>query len=376
MSRLRAVAAEVRTAASEFEADRWSGADCAVIAEELAATVKACAAATARAATRAMECGTGDIEWLARASGSTPSAAREALSTVTAAAECPATSEALANGVVSLAQAREIVRAEAAVPGAEVALIDVATARGFAGLRAEARRVVLGARDRDDLHREQHSARSVRHWVDELGMIAGSFRLSPAVGVPFVNRLDTAADRARRAARRNGNTEAREAHAADAFVAMMSGTGKRAARAEIVHVCDLAAAARGHTHAGELCHVIGAGPVSVETVRKAAVSASVKVAVRDGKQLHTITHHGRRIPAELRTALELGDPERLDGAVCVEEGCDRRYGLEWDHVDPVANGGVSSYENLKPTCQPDHWAKTERDRRAGLLGGSRAPPRG
>jgi len=376
VSRLRAVAAELRTAASEFEADRWSGADCAVIAEELAVTVKACAAASARAAVRAVECGKGDVEWLARANGSTPCAAREALSTVSAAAGCPATNEALAHGVVSLAQAREIVRAEAVVPGAEVALLDVATTSGFAGLRAEARRVVLGARDRDELHREQHASRSVRHWIDELGMVAGNFRLPPAVGVPFVNRLDAATDRGRRAARRGGNTEARDAHAADAFVGMMSGTGKRAARAEIVYVCDLAAAARGHTHAGELCHVIGAGPVPVEVVRCAAVSASVKVAVRDGKQLHTITHYGRRIPAELRTALALGDPERLDGAVCVEDGCDRRYGLEWDHVDPVANGGVTSYDNLQARCGPDHWDKTERDRQAGLLGGSRAPPRG
>jgi hypothetical protein len=84
--------------------------------------------------------------------------------------------------------------------------------------------------------------------------------------------------------------------------------------------------------------------------------------------------YGRRIPAELRTALELGDPERLDGAKCSEEGCDRRNGPEWDHVDPVARGRASSYDNLEARCGPDHWDKTERDRRAGLLDGSRGPP--
>ena len=62
-----------------------------------------------------------------------------------------------------------------------------------------------------------------------------------------------------------------------------------------------------------------------------------------------------------------GDPERLDGAVCVEDGCDRRHDLEWDHDDPVANQGVTSYENMKARCRPDHWAKTERDRLAGKL---------
>jgi hypothetical protein len=66
--------------------------------------------------------------------------------------------------------------------------------------------------------------------------------------------------------------------------------------------------------------VIGGGPVPVSVVRVAAVGAFVKVAVRDGKKLETIVHYGRSIPAELRTALELGDPEHLDGAVCARKG--------------------------------------------------------
>ena len=188
-----------------------------------------------------------------------------------------------------------------------------------------------------------------------------------------MNRLDAETDRARRTARRNGSGEPREAHAADAFVELCAGVGKRTARADIVYVCDLAAAARGHTHGDEPCHVIGGGPVPVSVVRAAAVDAFVKVAVRDGKQLHTIVHYGRKIPAELRTALELGDPERLDGAVCTEEGCDRRYGLELDHDDPVANGGPSSYGNMRWKCSPHHWDKTERDRKAGRLGPAGRP---
>jgi hypothetical protein len=47
-------------------------------------------------------------------------------------------------------------------------------------------------------------------------------------------------------------------------------------------------------------------------------------------------------------------------------------GCEWDHVDPCANGGETSVANLKPECKPHHWEKTERDRKAGLLG--RSPP--
>ncbi|HLM17952.1 MAG TPA: hypothetical protein VK549_09035, partial [Acidimicrobiia bacterium] len=368
--------AGLRAELTRFEADRWSGADCVAIAEELARVEKACAVARVRASERALECNARDVEWVARSSGSTPSAARTALTTVKAAGACSATNEALTAGSLSLSQAAEIVRAESAVPGSAAALLKVAETTGMAGLREEARRVVLGSIDRDELHRRQVAARSVRHWVDGEGMVAGQFRLHREVGVRFVNRLDVETDRVHRAARRAGSVEPREAHAADALLRITKGGGKgRAGRADVVYVCDLRAAARGHTHGDEVCHVVGGGPVPVSVVRAAAVDAFVKVVVRDGTKVDTIVHYGRHIPALLRTVLELGDPERLDGAVCVEDGCDRRHDLEWDHDDPVANHGVTSYENLRARCKPDHWAKTERDRKAGKLSGGRAPPR-
>jgi hypothetical protein len=59
--------------------------------------------------------------------------------------------------------------------------------------------------------------------------------------------------------------------------------------------------------------------------------------------------------------------------VCSEPGCDREYHLERDHIDPCANGGLTSYENLGTPCWPHHRHKTERDRKAGLL---RGQPRG
>jgi hypothetical protein len=377
---------EVREAAAAFEADRWSGDDCVRLSELLARAAKACTAASARAAARAVECGRRDAEWVARTAGSTPAQARESLSTTAALSECDATSEAVAAGAVSLTQAREIVRAEAAVPGSEGALLEVAQTRGMAGLRAEARRIVLGSIPREELHRRQWAARSLRHWIDDDGMVAGQFKLPPEVGVPIVNRLDRATDRLQKVARKKGQSkgrEAREAHAADALVAMVEGGAKGGRKAEakrgrrradVVYVCDLRAAMRGHTHGDEVCHVVGGGPVPVAVVREAALEAFVKVAVRDGTKIDTIVHYGRHIPALLRTALELGDPERLDGLVCMEEGCDRRHDLELDHVDPVANDGPTSYENLVARCKPDHRAKTERDRRAGKLRGRRAPP--
>ncbi len=379
MARLSELLVEVRDAAARFEADRWSGADCARLADDLARAAKACEAAAGRAAARAVACNHGDVEWVARTSGVTPAQARESLATTSALAECAATSSAVADGSVSLTQAREIVRAEAAVAGSETALLEVAATRGMAGLRDESRRVVLGSVDRDELHRRQRAARTFRHWIDEEGMVAGRFRLSPEVGVAFGARLDAETDRVHRSARRAGSVEAREAHAADALVALASGKGKsRSGRADVVFVCSLDAYRRGRTEGDELCHVIGSGPVPVGVVRAAVTDdAFVKAVVVRGVEIHTVAHFGRRISATLRTALELGPAPRFEGAVCVEDACDRRHGLERDHVDPVANGGVTSYDNLEARCRPDHRAKTKRDRTAGLLTPQReqrAPP--
>jgi hypothetical protein len=144
---------------------------------------------------------------------------------------------------------------------------------------------------------------------------------------------------------------------------------------DTVIVCDLRAYRRGHTHDGELCHIIGGGPIPVWLAREMSDDAFLKAVLHDGVNLHTIKHFGRHISAELRTALELGELPDFDGAVCSEEGCDRRYGLEWDHYTPIANGGETSYRNVGPKCKPHHWDKPDRDRRAGRHRGRPREPR-
>ncbi|TMM14892.1 MAG: HNH endonuclease, partial [Actinobacteria bacterium] len=85
-------------------------------------------------------------------------------------------------------------------------------------------------------------------------------------------------------------------------------------------------------------------------------------------------HIGRTLPAELRTALELGDPSGFGGLVCVD--CGKRRGIQRDHIDPVANGGPTAYDNLAGRCWECHQRKTEQDRRAGLLGNGRGNGKG
>lgn len=379
----------LRCALAAFDPALVSGDDAVAVVEALAATEKACAAARARAAPRVAACGGHErhgfadaSDWLARTAGSSVGQARAAMAVASAAKDCPATTAAMATGDLSLAQAEVIIRTAKECPGTEEEMLTLAAGIGLSALQDEGRLRALAAVDPDELHRRQQQARELRHWRDAAGMVRLAGALPPEVGVPLVNRLEAETDRVRRAARAEGSTEARPAHAADAFVNLLrSGPGsRRGPSADLVVVCDLGAYRRGHVHPGEACHIVGGGPVPVEVARRLRDDAFLKAVLHDGTRIETVAHFGRHIPAELRTALELGPLPHIDGRRCVEEGCGRRYGLEFDHVDPVANGGPTSFDNLQARCWPHHRAKTERDRAAGLLGpeprqaSSRPPP--
>ena len=296
---------------------------------------------------------------------------RAELRTAGAVGNCPGAERALRDGELSLAQAGEIVSTEADCPGSETELVELATASGLAVLRDEARKRRLAAVDVGELAARQRKARSFRHWRDGEGMVRFSGALEPRHGVGLMHAIEAEAQRIRRKAGRDGGKEPVEAHAADAFVAVASGQAARG-RTEVVFVCDLRAYRRGHAHAGEPCHAVGGGPVPVSVIRDELEDAFVKAVLHTGVRIDTVAHFGRHIPAALRTALDLGTPPGFEGAVCSEPGCGRTWGLEYDHVDPVANGGLTSDENLKPKCRPCHWEKTERDRAAGLLGSRQA----
>jgi hypothetical protein len=301
-------------------------------------------------------------------SGTTAGAARVALATVGAVDACPATKGALSAGEVSLAQASAITSAAAEH---EHELLELARAKSLGPVNDAARKHRLAAVDPAELHTKQVAAQTFRSWASELGNVAFAGELPPEVGVPFVNRLAAATDRAWRAADREQRRMPREWHAARAFAQMVSASGGSASpSADFVVVCDLNAYRRGHAHSGEPCHILGAGPIPVSLARELSEDAYLKAVLHDGVGIHTVAHFGRRRPATLQTALDLGAPPTFEGVTCAD--CDRRYHLEWDHVDPYANGGLTSYANLEPRCQPCHDDKTERDRKAGLRRGRRA----
>lgn len=379
------LAVALRTALRDVAPEQMGGAECAALAEELARCEKACGAARILAAARAVACSShrqhGSYDgpsWLARQVGTTSVEGRRMLATAAALENCAATRAALLDGEISLLQAHEIVGAlsdvrRAAAQGMEDELVAAARDGDLASVRDAARARRQAALPVATLHVRQHRARYLRTWRDGLGMVCIRGALPPETGIPLANRLETLAQRARRANHKDGTRpEPFAAHLADALVELgrRDATDRRGSQAELVIVCDLFAWRRGHAHAGEPCHLIDGGPIPVDVAKALATDAFVKAVVHDGVAIHTVRHFGRHLPATLRTALDLGPVPQFSGARCVD--CSKRYGLEWDHVDPVANHGPTSYDNLAARCFGCHGLKTERDRKAGRLG--RNPP--
>ncbi len=119
---------------------------------------------------------------------------------------------------------------------------------------------------------------------------------------------------------------------------------------------------------GEPCHIVDGGPIPVSLARGLAEDAFLKAVLHDGVHVHTVAHFGRHRPAVF-VPLALGAAPAFEGVTCTD--CDRKYHLEWDHVDPCANGGVTSLANLTPRCPACHHTKSERDRNAGSCAAER-----
>ncbi|MGH9099896.1 MAG: DUF222 domain-containing protein, partial [Acidimicrobiales bacterium] len=316
------------------------------------------------------------VRWVAQQGGTTGSDARGSLELARTLGTHPLTKAALLEGAVSLSQAKEIARAHDEAPGQEHELVEAARAGDLSSLRDEVRSRRLAAMDPGDLHLRQVGARRFRHWRDGLGMVCVEGALPPETGLPLVTRLEREAARLHRQAKHAGIAEGFCAHAADALVGLFqrAGAGSGAkARTDLVVVCDLYAWRRGHGHQGEPCHLIGGGPIPVEVAKELSNDAFLKVVLHDGVDIHLVCHVGRRYTAELRTAMDLGPVPAFSGRACVD--CERTWGLQHDHTDPIAHTGRTTYENMRDRCYPCHVAKTERDRQEGLLG-ARAKARG
>lgn len=298
-------------------------------------------------------------EWVAKKAGMTVGQAIGVLETAGRVEELPATRDALRAGALSEAQTREIAGAASVDPSAETMLLAAARSQTISGLRQTCARVKAAATaDEAAAYRRIHESRYLRHWTDPEGAVRLDARLTPDVGAAVIAAVEARQDVLFARARRNGQREPSQAHAADALFELLcesssAGVQDSGRPAPVVHVMvDHSALVRGSTVKGERCEIPGVGPVPVATARSLAADSLLNVLVTDGADVKAVAHAGRTISAKLRTALEVRDP------VCAIEGCTVRKHLEIDHVVPYGNGGRTELDNLCRLCRWHHYLKT------------------
>jgi hypothetical protein len=378
MSRLPSMIAVLKTARREIsrhlataEPERVTSAQAAELVELFAEIERLSAAGRVLYARRAADSSVWRREghrsaasWIAAKTKTGLGDALSSLKTAEALESLPSTSEALRRGDLSVSQAREITTAASVHPEAEGALLRAAAEHGFGGLRdkcAQVRAASSSARQENERYRAVHASRYFRHYSDGDGALRLDARLTPDAGAKLVSAIEAEARSVFDRARKSGNKEPSSAYAADALVALVTGTsggsersgrggGKRSSRGAMVHIrVDMAALQRGHVRPGETCEIPGVGPVPVATATKALSDAFVKIFVTDGVDIQSVCHVGRSVPAHVQSALEERDP------VCVVSGCEVAHGLENHHWDvPFEKCRTSSMGDLARLCAWHH----------------------
>jgi hypothetical protein len=160
-------------------------------------------------------------EELARWSGTSTGAAKDALDTSARLPEQPAVERAVRRGELSLAQAAVVSAAVAANPAEENRLVELASQVSVPELRDECARVRAAADpDPAATNRRLHAQRRLRRWTDSEGFWNLHAKGTPQAGAAFNAVLDAVTDQVFKAARRAGGREPVEAYGFDALMAL------------------------------------------------------------------------------------------------------------------------------------------------------------
>jgi hypothetical protein len=279
---------------------------------------------------------------------------RSAVDTAKKLEDLPATAAAVRAGRLSSKEASLIAGAATVNPDAEEHLLGVAK-QGLVPLLDECVKARAAVEEPKARRLRQHRDRLFRSWTDRDGMLAGSFRFAPEIGAQLKAVIDKRTQEIFRQHKAGTEHESNDAYAADAvaeFILDRSGDKATATNVTVHVVVGNETLKSGELVPGEVCEIPGVGPVDVNWVREQLGSAFVTAIITKGKDILTVAHLGRHIPAELQTAL------LVSGRECDAEGCNHRGYLERDHVHEHAKGGPTSYKNLCWLCYRHHRLKT------------------
>jgi hypothetical protein len=323
--------------------------------------------------------------WMASVAGTTVGRAKATIETADRLESLPETAAAFRAGALSEAQVDAITIAAIADPRAEKMLLRSASAEGIRGLKSACARVEAAAStDQETRYETARVRRYLRHRAlsDVEGLIEMRGPIDETAAV-MAALQPIEAGHFQRA--RTAELEAREAPEALAFDAMKQmaddsataafvADGRRAPATLVLRV-DHSAFLRGWTEPGEVCEIVGIGPIPVSVARRLSNDVILKALITDGTDVRAVSHLGRTIPARVRTALEELQPE------CVIAGCHVDRHLEIDHNEPVEAQGPTAIWNLNRLCHHHHRLKTVENLRIvgegtnkRLVPGPRPPP--
>ncbi len=342
--------------AASFDAASLSPEVALRVVDELGAIRRVVDGMVGAAAKRVAETAGGNgAASVARTLGVATGEVRAAIETATRLAELPATAAAVREGRLSAREAQLIATAAIAHPAAEHALLQVAE-QGLVPLRDACLAARAAVEDPGTRAARQHRLREWRSWIDADGMVAGRFRFTPEIGGQLQSTIEVAVQRTYRARKSGTEHEPLEAYAADAVAQFVlddtTDASAKGVSATVHVVVDHGALLRGGTADGEVCEIPGVGPVDVSWVRELLGRAFVTAIIKRGKDILTVAHLGRHVPAEVMTALV------VRGRVCDIEDCNQRGYLERDHVHDHAKGGPTSFANLGWLCYRHHRLKS------------------
>jgi Domain of unknown function (DUF222)/HNH endonuclease len=311
-------------------------------------------------------------QWLCWRVGLDPGAAREKVRVARALGALPLLSAAMRRGEISYSKVRALTRI--ATPVNEEGLLDFARA----GTAAHVERLVRGKRRVDRIangEKRLHTARYLRAYTDEDGMVVVTGRLAPEAGAALMRALAAGVETLYGPRRRQPSSAAQEAAEPAAVAEVAEDASVEQRRADALGLVAESALASGldpgsrgdryqvvvHVDAGVLAPGGEGGSswladgscVSAETSRRLACD-SARVVMRhgaDGRVLD-VGRRTRAISPALRRALE-----HRDGG-CRFPGCGRRL-CDAHHVEAWADGGATSLANTLLLCRRHHRAVHE-----------------
>jgi hypothetical protein len=299
---------------------------------------------------------------VARELGSSVAHARQAIDTVGKLEWLTDTKTAFLAGGLSQAQAAVIAPAALAAPGMEAELIQTAQLVPLAKLREKCGEVELRADTSSDQRERRHRNRSVRAENAPDGMRRYEALVPRDMAGEIEAVWDEFTDRAFRQARSDGRREGREQYMADGLVAMARAanagvTGKRTSgvkpiRPRFIIRLDARPLKTGTVEPGEVCEIVGVGPIDLATARALLPDGLIDFVVAEGVDIRAVAHGGRK--ANITQLVALWSREY----VCEIEGCEVREHLHKDHIAEYGKTRRTCATSLGWKCPHCHHLKT------------------